>query len=239
MISLSKEWALLSKEMYGQEFIEELAEFLGKQRAKTILECGCGDGYILQGLAKRGFRGIGIDASPEMIALALENHQHPNISYKQMSWLDIESLTRKFDAVVCRGNSLSAVASWGKEHINFTYARRKIEKSIDLFFQRLKQRGLLYVDTCSQAEIQRNGGDVEVKTPNIQLTGRIEYDWQNMERRFFGNGKVFGEDFNGGSASYILTPKELEGIVKSNNPSVIWCPKLVSEKNYDVVCAKK
>lgn len=239
MMSLSKEWALLSREMYGQEFIDELAEFLQKQKVKTILECGCGDGYVLQGLAKKGFQGIGIDASPEMIALALENHQHPNISYKQMNWLDIRRLEEQFDAVICRGNSLSFVASWGKEHLNPREAREKIEESISLFFQKLKQGGLLYVDTCSQEELNKNGGDVEIRTENIHLIGRIEYDWQKMERRVFGSGKVFGDDFSGSFASYLLTPKELESITKSHSPSVVWCPKLVRKKNYDVVCAIK
>ena len=58
MMSLSEEWALLSREMYGQKFIDELAEFLQKQKVRTILECGCGDGYVLNGLAQKGFSGI-------------------------------------------------------------------------------------------------------------------------------------------------------------------------------------
>jgi len=238
MMSLSKEWAFLSREMYGQKFIYELAEFLKKQQVKTLLECGCGDGHILYGLAKKEFRGIGLDASQEMIALALENHQHPDISYRHMNWLNLRELKEQFDAVMCRGNSLSTVTSWGKEHINQREARSKIEESISLFFQRLKKGGLLYVDCVSQEEIDKQG-EIEIQTPNIQLKGKIEYDWQNMERRVFGSGKVFGEDFSGGSATYLLTANELERIVKSHNPSVVWRPKLVNEKNYDIVCATK
>jgi len=238
MISLSKEWALLSREMYGQKFIDELADFLQKQNVKTILECGCGDGYVLHGLAKKGLGGRGIDENPEMIALALENHQHPNIYYKQMNWLD-RDLEGRFDAVMCRGNSLSAVVSWGNEHPNLREAKGKIGESINLFFQKLKEGGLLYVDTCSQEEVDRNGGNIEIITPNIQLRGNVEYDWQKMERRVFGRGKVFGEDFSGGSVSYLLTPKELEEIVRSHSPSVVWTPKLKHEQNYHIVCAKK
>jgi SAM-dependent methyltransferase len=238
-MSLSKEWALLSREMYGSEFVDELTEFLQKQNVRTILECGCGDGYVLQGLAKKEFWGVGVDASPEMVALALENHQHPNISYKQMSWLNIGDLGGQFDAVICRGNSLSAVASWGSEHLNLDEARKKIEESIDIFFQKLKFGGLLYLDTCSQEELDKKGGDVEIKTPNIQLMGKIEYDLQRMERRVFGSGTVFGEYFSGGSTSYLLTPKELESIVTTYSPSVVWHPKLVNERNYDIICAKK
>ena len=238
-MSLSKEWALLSKELYGQEFINELADFLQKYDVKTILECGCGDGYILQGLAQKGFEGVGIDSDKEMISLALENHKHPNVSYRQMNWLDIGNLERRFDLVMCRGNSLSAVVSWGNEHLNQSKTKGKIEESINLFFQKLKNGCLLYVDTCSQKEIDKNGGDIKIVTPDIQLKGNVKYDWQTMERMVFGSGKVFGEDFSGGSTSYILTPKELEGIIKNHNPSAVWRPNLIGEKNYEVICAIK
>lgn len=248
MMSLSMEWALLSREMYGQAFIDELGDFFDAHNVRTILECGCGDGYVLHGLAKKGFHGVGIDASFEMISLALAEHTHPNLSYLQMNWLGIcpsqdwmcpTELKQKFDAVMYRGNSLQYVASWGKESIKPEDSRRKIEKSVELFFQKIKEGGMLYVDTCSQAEVERNGGPVEISTPNYQLTGTVEYDWKRMERRVFGSGKAFGQDFRGGSASYLLTPLELERIVRRENPSVVWTPELKEEKNYHIMCARK
>lgn len=238
-MSLSKEWALLSRAMYGQEFIEELSGFLQEQKVGTILECGCGDGYILQGLARRGFSGVGIDASSEMIALALKSNQHLGITYRQMNWLDIKDIEEQFDAVVCRGNSLSVAASWGRQEIDIEKAKKKIEESIGLFFQKLKNGGLLYVDTISQREMDEGGGEVEIKTENINLIGRIEYDWENKTRRTYGSGRVFGEDFSGGSIGYLLTPSELEGTVRSFNPVRVWKPKLIHEVNYDVICARK
>lgn len=238
MISLSREWAILSSQMYGQEFIDELADFLNEYGVRTILECGCGDGHVLYGLAQKGFCGIGIDSDSEMIKLALENNKHQNISYKEMSWLDIWKLNVQFDAVMCRGNSLSSVVSWGKEHIP-SLTKQKLEQSICLFFNRLKDKGLLYVDTCSQGEIDRNGGKIEINTRDIHLIGQIEYDKQEMERRVFGSGSIFGEKFSGGSASYLLYPTELEELIKANNPSCIWHKKLVTERNYDIICAIK
>lgn len=236
MISLSREWAILSNELYKQDFIDELAGFLNQYNIRTLLECGCGDGHILKGLAEKGFQGIGVDSNLEMIELALNNNPNPNISYELMSWLDINHINKNFDAVICRGNSLSAVASWGDNHIN-PESKNMIKKSIDLFFKKLKQRGLLYLDCCSQDEINRNGGDVEIKTSHVQLSGKIEYDWKNMERRVFGRGIVLGEEFQGGSASYLLTPNELENLVRDHNPSYVWHPKLVYEKNYEIICA--
>jgi len=240
MISLSREWAALSRAMYGQEFIDELANLLRENKVRTILECGCGDGHILRGLAEQGFVGVGIDTSLEMIALALKNNQHFNISYEQMNWLDIaDKIKAQFDAVMCRGNSLSAVSSWDNPAINPLEARKKIEESVGLFFERLKKGGLLYVDAVSQSEADRIGRVIEIKAEGVDLRGKIEYDLQNRTRRVFGEGKVLGEDFEGGSVSYLLMSDELEGIVRKLNPSHVWRPKLEHEINYDLVCAVK
>lgn len=239
MISLSEEWALLSKAMYGKDFIDELTGFLRGQDVKTILECGCGDGYILKGLAQRDFKGLGIDSNPEMISLALKNNKHSNISYKHMSWLDIRNLERKFDLVMCRGNSLPYVISWDKQEINSEETRRKIKESVGLFFEMTTQNGLIYIDTISQEELDKNGGNVEIKIANIHLEGKIQYDWQNKIRRIFGGGRIENKKFVVEAVSYLLTPYELEKIVRSYNPSVLWKPELKHEKNYYIVCAKK
>jgi len=231
MISLSKEWALTSRAMYGQEFIDELAIFLKKYNVKTVLECGCGDGNILNGLAKKGFTCLGIDSDKEMIDLALKN---PVASFKQMNWLDIDKLDECFDAVICRGNSLAGVVSWGKKHLDADVALQKIEESVKLFYSKLNKNGLLYLDTCSGKDV----GDVELKTKNIDLKGKVEYDFDKMERSVFGHGKVLGEDFNDGSVSYILTVDELERILKKYF-SKVFRVELVNEKNYLVVCALK
>ena len=153
-MSLSKEWALLSRAMYGQKFIDELAEFFRKNNIKTILECGCGDGNVLYGLAKRGFRGIGIDEDSEMIQMANQEHSHPNITYIRLDWLNLGKISEQYDCVMCRGNSLSYVLNWGKDKKTpFEIIIKSIAKSISLMFDRLKPNGLLYTDTVRQEDI--------------------------------------------------------------------------------------
>ena len=84
MISLSKEWALLSKAMYGEKYIDELADFLRNNKVHSVLECGCGNGDVIRGLAERGFRGVGIDNDKEMILMAKRENPHQNIKYQLM-----------------------------------------------------------------------------------------------------------------------------------------------------------
>jgi predicted TPR repeat methyltransferase len=66
-----------------------------------ILEIGCGPGNITRYiLSKRSdFKIEGIDVSPNMVKLAKENN--PSANFKVMDCREIDSLTQKFDAVMC------------------------------------------------------------------------------------------------------------------------------------------
>ena len=73
-ITLSEEWAELSKSLCDQKFIDSLVKFLKSQRVSTVLECACGDGHILINLAKAGISGIGIDTDKFLIERAKKNN---------------------------------------------------------------------------------------------------------------------------------------------------------------------
>jgi len=50
--------------------VADLFNLLNKQRNKTILDIGCGNGFVARSLIERGFNVYGIDASKEGIAYA-------------------------------------------------------------------------------------------------------------------------------------------------------------------------
>ena len=240
MMSLSKEWALLSRAMYGQDFIDELADFLKKQKVKIILECGCGDGNVLQGLAKKGFRGLGIDGDSEMIKMANQEHNHPNISYLTLNWLDLERISGQYDCVLCRGNSLSYVLNWNKsKKLSKEEVTGAIKRSVGLMLRKLKPHCLLYVDTVKQEDIEEGSREFEITYPNISMRAKIEYDLKRRIRRTSGEGRLYGEEFKGVGESFFITPNELEELIKEFNPSRVWHPVIQNEINYHVVCAKK
>ena len=106
-------------------------------------------------------------------------------------------------------------------------------------FNQLKENGLLYLDTISQREIDNDGGAIKIKTVNLDLKGKIEYDWEKRLRYMFGKGYVNKEYFEGNSTSYLITPKELEKIVKFFKTKKVWFPNFKNETNYDIICAIK
>lgn len=72
------------------EFLDEIEAFSEKfKNGSTILDLGCGSGYITNFLKNRGLNAIGIDFSAEMINIAKE--KFPDIDFKQYDFLNIEN----------------------------------------------------------------------------------------------------------------------------------------------------
>jgi 2-polyprenyl-3-methyl-5-hydroxy-6-metoxy-1,4-benzoquinol methylase len=87
-----------------------MAYLLALPAGATILDVGCGSGWLSEFFARLGYRVTGIDISPEMIRVAEQrlsrspfglDHQSP-LSYEFLTH-DIETapLKRTFDAIVC------------------------------------------------------------------------------------------------------------------------------------------
>jgi 2-polyprenyl-3-methyl-5-hydroxy-6-metoxy-1,4-benzoquinol methylase len=77
-----------------------------------ILDAGCGPGRVGAVLHARGHRVVGVDADPELIAAALEDHAGPRWLVADLADMDLTShgVTEPFDAVVVAGNVLAFVA---------------------------------------------------------------------------------------------------------------------------------
>jgi SAM-dependent methyltransferase len=59
-----------------------LLDLLGDLGGKTVLDAGCGQGFLARQLAARGARVTGIDLSPRLIALAREQDPGETITYR-------------------------------------------------------------------------------------------------------------------------------------------------------------
>ncbi len=241
-ISLSEEWVALSEAMYGPDFVNELSELMRQHHIKTVLECGCGDGYILRELGEQGFTGLGIDAEESMISMANKKNVNPNINFQKLNWLELDQIEEKFDMVMCRGNSLSSVSSWGKnKDIEFDVQKTHelIFKSLQRMYERLKKGGLFYVDTIAQNEIEQGDRNIEIDIKEIHLKGGRKFNLKNRTVATFGEGFVNGKFFKGGTISYLIYPEELKNMMEKLNSTEIWTPELEYEKNYQIFCIKK
>lgn len=81
-------------------------ELLDPQAGEAILDLGCGDGALTIELVKRGARVVGVDAAPELVAVARARGLHVRLADAQR--LDDE---RAFDAVFS-----NAALHWMPDH---------------------------------------------------------------------------------------------------------------------------
>ncbi len=93
-----------------QVLLVRLKELLpeGRSPASTLLDVGCGAGHLTAALAERGYRVLGVDASPEMLEEA--RRLYPSLNFVGG---DVRSYmpTEPVDAVVCLGEVLNHLGS--------------------------------------------------------------------------------------------------------------------------------
>jgi SAM-dependent methyltransferase len=238
MMSMSERWSFISKAMYGQEFIDELVVFFKKQGIESILECGCGDGRILKGLAEKGLKGRGIDADEKTIYAACEKNNHVNIKYGILDWLDLDQIKEKFDAVMCRGNGLVYVDGWtvGREHHD--ERERKIEKSIELMFNRVNDKGLLMVDTLPKAYFKEKNIKFQLEKNGVDLEVQIKHFYNTKTRHIWYKGKINNEEVQGEMSCHILYPGELMDMMRPY-ANEVWCPTNFKHETNLIICGKK
>lgn len=77
-----------------------------------ILDAGCGPGRVGSHLHERGHHVVGVDADPELIAAACEDHPGPQWLVADLADLDLQrdGIAEPFDGAVCAGNVMTFVA---------------------------------------------------------------------------------------------------------------------------------
>jgi SAM-dependent methyltransferase len=81
-------------------------------RQARVLDAGCGPGRVGAELAARGHTVVGVDADPELVDAAREDHPGPTWLVADLARLDLSALgePEPFDAAVVAGNVMPYVA---------------------------------------------------------------------------------------------------------------------------------
>jgi len=90
-----------------QHAIEKIIKKFIKPSSSKILNLGCGPGLLEEALSKQGYSGIGIDSSPEMIALSIDrskkNNFNENWKFLVRDCEETKIDNTKFDCIVASG----------------------------------------------------------------------------------------------------------------------------------------
>ncbi|MFH0779324.1 MAG: class I SAM-dependent methyltransferase [Parcubacteria group bacterium] len=96
------------KQHYGAS-VDWMIEKLRRAGVDSVIEFGCGDGWVCLEFARAGFKVIGIDASAESISLAkrymesLPEKRNLNLQYYCQNALEFLRSDQGIDSVVCHG----------------------------------------------------------------------------------------------------------------------------------------
>jgi SAM-dependent methyltransferase len=90
-----------------------LKEVFGPPGPGGILDAGCGTGRHVAALAQAGYRTVGLDLSPDMLAVARDviADAGPAASLVEGGYADAARAGRNFDGVICLANALAAAGS--------------------------------------------------------------------------------------------------------------------------------
>ena len=191
------------------DYIERLFAESGR-RVRTVLDLACGTGTMTCLLAQRGYELIGVDFSPEMLAVAAEKSldvpgERPIFLCQSMEELDLYGTV---DACVCLLDSVNHVT-------DPEYLQRALER-VRLF---LEPGGTFLFDIHTPEHLQGLDGEVFLdETEDAYCVWRTDYD---PERRtctyamdiFRREGKLWrrGEEVH---EEYAYTVSELEAYLK-------------------------
>lgn len=105
--------AITNNEIESRKLITNKAiiESVLEKEPQKVLDVGCGEGWLIRELSKKGITGHGIDIIPELVAEATTQGQG---SFEILSYEDLAKgiLTDKFDVAVCNFSLL------GRESVN-------------------------------------------------------------------------------------------------------------------------
>jgi len=153
MTKLYTDYADLYHKMY-QSFIDYDEEYqyykalLDQQKAKRILEVGCGTGQLASRFLRDGYTYTGIDISTRMLEYARK--EMPSRHFLQMDMRDI-TLSESFDAVIITARSLSYVLTNNDVMATFQSIRKVLQNGGVLMFDFIDAKS--FIPSVNEKEV--------------------------------------------------------------------------------------
>jgi SAM-dependent methyltransferase len=117
-----------------------IASILKDHRSRSVVDLGCGTGYHVRALAKRGFEATGIDISNQNVRYARKRAKAERISagFVVGSYYEYRAL-RRFDAALCLNWSIPVRDGEVKRFLDNTYSLLGPEGLLIFDFERTSQ----------------------------------------------------------------------------------------------------
>lgn len=78
-----------------------VSKFIGDLKGNSVLDAGCGNGYLTQTMAKTAKKVIGIDFTEKLIEKARDNNRHKNVKYLVGNLENLPFANEYFNTILC------------------------------------------------------------------------------------------------------------------------------------------
>jgi len=217
----------------------------------TILDAGCGTGFPLIELVKRGYRVTGVDKNIEMVnTIPTKAHAAGvSVDIAGFDWTNLPNNFGKcgYDFVYCRGNSLVYADSWAEKLWSADSSRAAIRIALRNFYEIITPGGMLYVDIPSHREwqdwdVERVVGYSDRKHHDLKVLWIVRRYTSCMMRtvNILVLSREHGEVAHYKLLSYFLQHEEMMQMLRDAGFADIQ-PQVdvVGESHYDVYLARK
>ncbi|MDO8537674.1 MAG: class I SAM-dependent methyltransferase [archaeon] len=246
-LPLPEMWDICVKLDWKEDFVKSLNKFLTSHNSKQILDASGGTGFPSIELHKLGWNISYSDGSKQMFDFFEKKLKESNlkISHYNYDWANLQLIAKKFDTILCRGNSLVYVDSWEKNQIN-EQTPKHIERSLKSFFDSLENNGILYVDTINKNEFNKEKYPIITETNDtingigeIKSKWEIFHDYKNRIRTVKITLEISGKTYKFDLHSYLLKHEELVKMLKQVGFKKVEETNILGENHYTVFIAYK
>lgn len=154
---------------------DAVLELLTLHSCATVLDAACGTGLPALDLRARGVSVECSDADPQMLVEFRRNARLQGVSDEcvECRWLELGKWERKFQYVMCRGNSLVYATSWGDN--SDTAADFKIlEDNLKAISSVVAPGGYLHIDAPRSSELsEKTYPAIEFRNKVVVVTERV------------------------------------------------------------------
>lgn len=247
-LSLADLWDITTTFMWDQKYVAGLDQFLRSEGVTTILDVAGGTGFPCLELRRMGWDITYSDGSALMLGhfkkrLEGSGQQIPR---NHSDWLELsQNIPGRFDALLCRGNSLIYVDSWDHTGVH-EETKERIKKSLAEFYKTLNDGGFLYVDITDKREFDQKSypiieelGERIISDKSTKLTWELNHDYEKRIRTCRSVLSRDGQEYVHTYQSYLLSHEELVNMLKEIGFRKVEETKIDGEDSYTVFVARK
>ncbi|MBU2576691.1 MAG: methyltransferase domain-containing protein [Nanoarchaeota archaeon] len=234
-----------------KKYVNEILKLFKKNKISKkskIIDVSVGTGFPALELTKKGYKIDCMDSMQDEINVFSRKAKKKklNLRCKKLTWLQIPKHYKKnyYDFSFCRGNSfIYAAGGWNKsQKVDAKKSLKLYEETLKIFYDLLKDGGLLYIDKFKDSEKPHKTKVVEIqikdKKYDLIFYNEIKNKLNIRSSAMLLRDKT-GKEIGLPNITYLLSKKELMNMLRKVGFSSIKEMSFKSEKHFDIILAKK